>query len=120
MLLYQRFEIPDEWDRLTGRPALARDVSLDRDVFVYSGAVDPRSKETTVSLATKIRDEAVQNGPLDPDMIETFTAGSSLWMVTPRNREFDHLVEALRQAGVLPNPLITVRQVTPPLGRCAH
>lgn len=119
MHLYERFEIPDECDWSTGRPAQAKDTSLERDVFVYRGIADSQSNAAKVDSALRIRDDFGHTTPdLELSTIEIFTSPSFLWIVTPQDTGAEPFVEKLRQAGVLPNPLTTVPWVTPHLGRC--
>lgn len=101
MRLYQRFEIPDDWDWSTGRPAPAMDVALEREVFVYRGHADALSLPAKRSSAESIREEFGKAGGAGSAGVDIFDAPDSLWLVTPRDATADPLVQRFRQAGLI-------------------
>ena len=115
MLLYQRFEIPDNSNWQPDQPVPARDCVADRDVFAYRAELSTALRTQQIAAAGRFIAEQMHRNAWHASDPEIFTAEGFLWVITDRTPSPVHtppVIERLREAGLF--PALPKEEITPP------
>jgi len=113
MLLYQRFDIPDNYDWSAEQPVTARDCFLQRDVHVYRVEAVGGDKDEENAGGNSRLAKLVGSDIWSPTASEVFTASGSIWVVVPFGAAEPPILQQCRQAGLLPGSAVAEAATVP-------
>ena len=102
MLLYQRFEIPENGNWPAGQPVQATDCWSGRSVLAYRSTLASAIRDHQIEDAQRIHAELTEGNRWSADAPEIFTQGRFLWTITQQGVSEDPLIARFREARLLP------------------